>query len=796
MLSRICNRSNTADVVRSFLCNRYSTTAACDEASKLRNIAFVAHIDSGKTTLTESVLLKSSYLSSAGSVDTGSTTTDFLPAERQRGITIQSASIPVKWRDWTFSLIDTPGHADFGMEVESASRVIDGAVVLIDSVEGVEAQTKGVWRQLDRYGVRSRIMFLNKLDRAGASFHSSVLSLLAHRLHPKPMILTLPIASFETSDYALGEPGIQGLVDLVHWQTYKWSADGEVSCHPLPTDVERLKVAGVIPGDHPVLPHLVQARTSLLDNLSMHSEALLERLLDLPSTPSAYLTVPAAEIIPELRAATIQSDVLPVVCGSAFKHIGTELLLNYVGALLPSPIDVTSNGLVPNAPLQMLAWKVAWDRRKGWMTFVRVYSGTMKQQSTILNVTRGQRERVSKLLLLYASQTEEVQTLPYGSVGVILGCKYTRTGDTLTSTQQSGSQDNTLPNIIPPPPVMSISVLPQSQSDVEPVQEALESLARTDPSIRVEANEGQIIVHGLGALHLEIVESRLRDEWAAKFEFGRQRVSYRECLGTSSVDGVTDSWSTELSGKSVSVSVQLAVRPLEDDELGDPAWGGNVVLQSTGAPLGLPDSHTNKASPLCHISRGLFDALSSSPNTTLAMSRVHIKVLKYSYPENMSSSAVQALAGGSSVILRNILKAAGIGRLMEPYIRVKVTVNEEHVGKVVKDLTENGGEVLDLAASSVGVVDGDQDIGPFTQDGVYIPPQELSPSASAFTADTSSASFRRSVHAFAPLNRLLDYSSRLRALAGGQGVFEMENAGFQAVSESRKVEILKELGRA
>ncbi|KAI0347230.1 P-loop containing nucleoside triphosphate hydrolase protein [Trametopsis cervina] len=795
MLGRLCHHSLTASAGRSLFQKRSFATAVHDEASKLRNIAFVAHIDSGKTTLTESVLLKSSYLSSAGSVDTGSTTTDFLPAERQRGITIQSASIPVKWNDWTFNLIDTPGHADFGMEVESASRVIDGAVVLIDSVEGVEAQTKGVWRQLDRYGVGSRIMFLNKLDRPGASFNSSVLSLLAHRLHPKPMVLSLPVASFESSDYTRAEPGIHGLVDLVNWELWKWSSEGELSRHVLPAEVEQLGTGGFFPENHPLIPHLVHARTSLLDNLSMFSEKLMDRLLGLPSTPSAYLTVPAQEVLPELRAATLRNDILPVLCGSAFKHVGTELLLNYVGALLPSPVDANQTALAPNAPLRMLAWKVVWDKRKGWMTFVRVYSGTLKQQSTILNVTRGQRERISKLLLLYASQTEEVQTLSFGSVGVIIGCKYTRTGDTLTSTQQHGKEDTSLPNIVPPPPVMSISVIPQSQSDVEPVQQALESLSRTDPSVRVEANEGQIIVHGLGALHLEIVESRLRDEWAAQFEVGRQRVSYRECLGSSPVDDVPHSWSTEMSGKSIKVDVNLEVRSLNYDEEGDPAWGGNVVANS-GEPLGLPDSFIDKSTPLCHVSRGLFDALSSSPNTSFPVSRLHIKVLSYSYPEQVLPASVQALAGGSAIILRNILKQAGMGPLMEPYIRVKVTVNEEHVGKIVKDLTENGGEVLDLAASSVGVVDGDQDIGPYPQDGVYIPPEELSPSASAFNASTSSASFRRSVHALAPLSRLLDYSSRLRAISGGQGVFEMENAGFHAVSETRKLEILKELGRA
>jgi elongation factor G len=218
-------------------------------------------------------------------------------------------------------------------------------------------------------------MFLNKLDRAGASFHSSVLSLLAHRLHPKPMVLTLPIASFQPSDYALGEPGIQGLVDLVNWQLWKWTPEGQISSYPLPTDVEQLNKSELLLENHPIISHLVEARTSLLDNLSMHSETLMEKLLDLPSTPSAYLTISAGDIMPELRAATLRSDILPVICGSAFKHVGTELLLNYVGELLPSPIDAASKAIVANAPLQMLAWKVAWDKRRGWMTFVRIYSG-------------------------------------------------------------------------------------------------------------------------------------------------------------------------------------------------------------------------------------------------------------------------------------------------------------------------------------------------------------------------------------------------------------------------------------
>ena len=414
----------------------------------------------------------------------------------------------------------------------------------------------------------------------------------------------------------------------------------------------------------------------------------------------------------------------------------------------------------------------------------------------VLNVTRGQRERVSKLLLLYASQMEEVEELSFGSVGVILGCKYTRTGDTLTATNHNAKDDVSLPNIIPPPPVVSISVVPQSQADVEPVQEALESLSRTDPSVRVETQEGQIIVHGLGALHLEIVESRLREEWNAKFEFGTQKVSYREGLGVLPFDDVPDTWNTEMAGRSVKVSVNLQVRPLDEHEQGEPAWGGNVVLDEAGNTLGSPESFMDKTNPLGFISRGILDALSSSPHTSLPLSRVHIQVVNYSYPSQTIASLVQALAGASAVILRSIIKAAGMGPIMEPYIRVKVTVNEETLGKVVKDLTEHGGEVLGLAASSVGVVEGDQDIGSYPQDGVYVPPEELSPSASALAAGKSGASLRRSVHALAPLSKMLDYSSRLRAISGGQGLFDMENAGFLQVSEARRMEILKELGRA
>ncbi|KAH8105904.1 translation elongation factor 2 [Cristinia sonorae] len=765
------------------------TTSGQDSPNELRNMALMAHIDSGKTTLTESILLKSSYLSSAGSVDTGSTTTDFLPAERERGITIQSASVPVKWKDWTFNLIDTPGHADFGMEVESASRVVDGAVVLIDSVEGVEAQTKGVWRQLDRYGVKARMIFLNKLDRAGASVHSSMTSLLAHKLHPRPVILTVPIASFNPGDYLRGEPGVQGLVDLVHWKLHKWDEHGNSSTHSLPTDVEDLENGSIIPAGHPLIPHLIPARTSLLENVSMLSEDFMEALLDLPSSPSAYLSVNASAILPHLRAATIRSDLLPVLCGSAFKHIGTKLVMDYIGALLPSPSDVESFIPQPSAPLRLLAWKVWWDERRGWMTFVRVYSGTLTRQSVLYNTSSHQKERISKLLLLYGSDAKEVDSLPFGSVGVIAGLKFTRTGDTLVANQHAAKAQS-MQTIVPPPPVMTAAVVPQSHSDLQPVEEALKSLSRTDPSVRIEMNEGQILAHGLGALHLEIVEGRLRDEWKVNFEFGSRRVSYREGLGSAVVSPVPNSWTMDHNGKQVNVLVDFSIRPLDPDEKGNPIWNGNLVVGKDDKPLALSESAPTQHDAWGHIARGISTALSSSPHTSLVSTHVRVKVHGYEHPKEVPPVI---LAGASARILRDWLKKAGMGPIFEPYIKLKVNVYEDTLGKIVRDITEHGGEVLDLASGSMGV-EGDDEIGGYPSDAVFIPPESLSPSSLAFTGSTTS--MRRSVHAVAPLSRMLDFSNRLRALSGGHGVFEMENAGFRQVGQDRKQEILKEIGRA
>jgi elongation factor G len=342
---------------------------------------------------------------------------------------------------------------------------------------------------------------------------------------------------------------------------------------------------------------------------------------------------------------------------------------------------------------------------------------------------------------------------------------------------------------------MSVSVIPNSHSDLEPVQEALHSLIRTDPSVRMDTQEGQILVHGLGALHLEIIEGRLRDEWDAKFEFGSRQVSYREST-SSIIPAQLEEWSTEIAGKVMTAKLALSVAPLDEGDQGDPAFDGNLVLGMQGQSLKAPDSYSDQLDPMAHLARGIASALSSSPHTALPLSHVKIQVTRYSLPRDAPPSI---LTGASSYILRSKLKEAGMGPILEPFVKLKVSVHEDTLGKVVKDITESGGEVIDLTSDVSPSSATEEEGEPYPTDGVYIPPDELSPSSASSRASSSASHApraKRTIRAIAPLSRMLDYSTRLRALSAGHGSFDMTNAGFQGVAEPRKMEILREIGRA
>lgn len=424
------------------------------------------------------------------------------------------------------------------------------------------------------------------------------------------------------------------------------------------------------------------------------------------------------------------------------------------------------------------------------------------------------------MVLPYADRLETVETLPFGSVGVILGLKHTRTGDTLVAsawTDRSPPQSTSLKSIQPPPAVISASVVPQSQSDVGPVKDALRALSRTDPSVRVteDREEDQTLVHGLGALHLEIIEGRLHDEWGVQCQFGRRRVSYREVFGSSSgtVIKLNDRFEKEVAGKRVGATVEIEIRPLTPDEIssyeaprhsreesesvatGDDwgPWGENIVLDNVSRRLPHP-SELRADSPLLPFVTGLATGLSTSPHTTLPVSRAHIVVRGVAIDEGAPPACV---TGAASSAIRRAIIEAGPGEVMEPHVHLKVETNAGHIGRVAGDLTEHGGEIVDLDAN------GDDLGGPlksdafrYFEDNAYCPPSWVTPSSTNWGLSTSpTVQTKRTIRAIAPLSRMLDYSSRLRAVSAGLGTFQMSLEGFRIVPEVRKLEILREIGR-
>nr|CDI52554.1 related to MEF2-translation elongation factor, mitochondrial [Melanopsichium pennsylvanicum 4] len=615
-------------------CHAADTNASHPEKhpiSSLRNISIIAHIDAGKTTLTERLLHLTDALGNStssasvpGDVDSGSTVTDFLEAERQRGITIQSAAVgPVWWpppkstkvSPIGITLVDTPGHIDFGIEVERALRVVDGAVVVLDGVEGVESQTENVWSQARRYDVKASILFINKLDRMGSSVAQSLRSVIRSGLHSKPLLLQLPLA-VAGKDGA----GISGLVDLVEMQTLTFSGKaGElIAQNPLKES-------------HEMYQEAKQARNTLVECLASLDDQLLEELFGLPTTSGEepHSKIPPLSLRAAIRRQTLNGTVLPVLCGSAAKNIGIQPLLDAIAAYLPSPADkpaVVGNIAVNSSPLSKndkkkdsstenstgkqitialndkrttaLAFKVVHDKRRGPTTFVRVYSGTLNRASTLFNTTTGARERLSKVLFPFADQYTETSTLRAGQIGVILGLRDTRTGDTLVDvSSQPGSTNYLDPTEVKslrlkrvhiPPPVFSMSLEPASKSDVDSVSEALNLLIRTDPSLRLdesgEGTTGQTVLSGMGELHLEIAKDRLSNEFGVNARMGAVRVSYKETLseevGVLVEQELVD---RELGGKKIKVGAKVMVRALSEDEegLGKTAeammFGGNVV---------------------------------------------------------------------------------------------------------------------------------------------------------------------------------------------------------------------------
>ncbi|WFD24566.1 hypothetical protein MEQU1_003269 [Malassezia equina] len=816
----------------------------CVEA--LRNIGIVAHIDAGKTTLTERLLHLTHSLSlpglkpppkqatytAPGDVDTGSTVTDFLEEERERGITIQSAAVGPVW--WTseqldehlqpsvpkqavsITLVDTPGHVDFGIEVERTVRVVDGAVVVLDGVEGVEPQSENVWRQTKRYGVHAHLFFINKLDRAGACVSRSLRSIIDRGLHPRPALLQLPVYASQAREDAgdlsrsKSDDPLIGVVDLLSMELVRFEGVAGEQMTRLPLSEARHGVLYV---------QAQEARHALVELVSSLDVDLLDRVLELDDPALAATQLPRSEIHAAVRRLTIQGDICPVLCGAAACNVGVQLLLDAIGLYLPSPRDrpPVDGTLLPDTPKRSatslslearstaaLAFKVVWDKRKGPITFVRMYAGTLQSGATLINTTTHQKERIARLLLPYADQYVDVPTLQAGQIGVVLGLKDTRTGDTLVDARKGGG--GAPPHIPPhawhtlrlrrvhvPPPVFSVSVEPRSKADEGAVAEALRMLVRTDPSLHVSeggtGTSAQTVLSGMGELHLDIAKHRLENEFHVHAHLGHVRVGYRETLAEGVQGHATEHLDQEVGGKPARFGVQVHVRPLRDDEPGQARYGGNdVVLNMGETPSLVYDAGRSLEQVLAQAMQA---ALVRGPLSGYPLQGLHVTLsgIETHGPELSSPAAVrvalmQALRRALGYAVRRATGEAvqGHTRLMEPMMRVTITAPDNYAGALASDVTvEQNGSILEMLHTAA------EETVTSTYE-VYIPPAED-------TEPMGRSGSPMRLEALVPLARMMRYSTRLRALTGGTGTYRMELHGFAIVSPERERTLLQELGR-
>lgn len=815
----------------------------CVEA--LRNIGIVAHIDAGKTTLTERLLHLTHSLSlpglkpppvqapytAPGDVDTGSTVTDFLEEERERGITIQSAAVgPVWWASEqldqhlqpsvpkqavSITLVDTPGHVDFGIEVERTVRVVDGAVVVLDGVEGVEPQSENVWRQTKRYGVHAHLFFINKLDRAGACVSRSLRSIVDRGLHPRPALLQLPVYASQAPDDAgdlsrfKSDDPLIGVVDLLTMELVRF--EGVAGEHMTRVALEERH--------GPLYARACEARHALVELVSSLDVDLLDRVLELDDPAAAATELPRTAVHAAVRRLTIQGEICPVLCGAAACNVGVQLLLDAIGLYLPSPRDrpPVDGTLLPDTPRRSattlplesrstaaLAFKVVWDKRKGPITFVRVYAGTLQSGATLINTTTHQKERIARLLLPYADQYVDVPALQAGQIGVVLGLKDTRTGDTLVDARKGGG--GAPPHIPPhawhtlrlrrvhvPPPVFSVSVEPRSKADEGAVADALRMLVRTDPSLHVSeggtGTSAQTVLSGMGELHLEIAKHRLDNEFHVHAHLGHVRVGYRETLAEGMSGHASERLDQELGGKPARFGVQVHVRALRDDEPGQARFGGNdVVLDMGEAPPLVFDAGRSLEQVLAQAMQA---ALVRGPLSGYPLQGLHVTLsgieahgTELSTPAAVRVAVMQGLRRALGYAVRRTAGEAvqGHTRLMEPMMRVTITAPDKYAGALASDVTvEQHGSIIEM------VHEGAEETASTTYE-VYIPATE-----DAEPAGRTGSPMR--LEALVPLARMMRYSTRLRALTGGTGTYRMELHGFAIVALERERALLQALGR-
>lgn len=631
---------------------------------RVRNIGIIAHIDAGKTTTTERILFYTGRTHRMGTVDEGTTVTDWMVQERERGITITAAAVTCFWRDHQINIIDTPGHIDFTAEVQRSLRVLDGGVVVFDAVAGVEPQSETVWRQARSFGV-PLIAFINKMDKLGADFAHST-ETIRERLGANPVTVQWPIGR---------ESSFRGVVDLLEMHAVTW--------------VDEL---GKDPVIEPVPPELA-------DEVQELRERVLEQIVETDDDLMArYLEgeeISAADLRRALRRATIAGTLVPVLCGSALRNKGVQPLLDAIVDYLPSPLDIPPvegknhrTGEVEtrpadvNAPLAALVFKVASDPYVGRLVYVRVYSGKLKVGSSVYNPGKGQTERIGKLLRMFAREREEIAELTAGDIGGVVGLKAAFTGDTLCSP----TAPIILEPIAFPEPVVFVAIEPKTAADQEQLHQALQRLAEEDPTfvVRTDENTGQTILAGMGELHLEILVDRLVREFHVEGRVGRPRVAYRETVtARAEAEAVFD---RPISGNPQYARVRLAVEPLSS--------GGGFRFQDPRRGKLLPP-------PLVKaVEEGCREATESGVLAGYPLVDVQVTLLDGTWDAEISTELAFKIAG-SMAFKRAVEEAKPV--LLEPVMRAEVVVPEAFLGEVIGDLSSRGAAIEGMEQRPGGV---------------------------------------------------------------------------------------------
>ncbi len=671
-----------------------------------RNIGIIAHIDAGKTTTTERILYYTGKTHRVGSVDDGTTVTDWMDQERERGITIVSAAVSAEWKGYLINIIDTPGHIDFTAEVQRSLRVLDGGVVVFDAVQGVEPQSETVWRQANRYGV-PRICFVNKMDRVGASYDRT-LDMIQERLGANPIAMQMPIGE---------EAEFSGVIDLLTEKAILWEED--MSKEPRETE---------IPAD--LANEAADLRDRMVEQVAETDDELTLKYLE-------GQEISVEELKASLRKAVIAGQATPVFCGTSLRNKGVQPLLDAVIDYLPSPLDIPPVvGFDPKsdeelirpaeetAPMSALVFKIVTDPYVGRLAYIRVYSGVIKQGSGVYNPMKRKKERVGRLIRMYADRREDIASAAVGDIAAVLGLKNSFTGDTLCD----ASSQIVLENITFPEPVISVAIEPKTMADQDKMGEALHKLSEEDPTFQVRNDEetGQVVISGMGELHLEVLVDRMLREFRVKANVGKPRVSFRETI-TRHVEKAEYRHVKQTGGHGQYGHVVLEMEP------GEP--GSGVIFENKITGGAIPKEYIKG------VEKGVMEATDAGILGGYPVTDLIIRL--YDGSAHDVDSSEMAFRVAASFAFREGMRL-GKAVLMEPMMKVEAVVPEEHLGDVIGQINARRGDVQGM---------------------------EVRPGST------------QAVKAMVPLAEMFGYATQLRSATHGRGIFNMEFDHYAEVAE-------------